>query len=159
MLYIIDANNLAGRLEILKQENFDKKLASLVIEFLKNKNNKAFLVFDSTDPNGDKITYNNNVDVIYAPRCEHGNSADHKILEILEKQNNKDEIILVTDDIELKEKAKIISDKSSKNLKLEKTLKFAFKLEKYFKNDIIEEDDLDRIAKNDINNELLNTWK
>ncbi len=160
MIYIIDANNLAGSMDMLGEEDFDKKLTNLIIEFLKNKNNMAFLVFDSADPYGDKVVYDN-VEAIYAPRKEGGDSADDKILEILKKQNRIDEIILVTDDIDLKNKANKIALEKLDNFKIEKTKKFIFKLDKKFKNDIIDIEDrgLSEEQENNINSELLNIWK
>ncbi|RLC38288.1 hypothetical protein DRH27_02655, partial [Candidatus Falkowbacteria bacterium] len=59
MLYIIDANNLAGKLKMLGEENFDKKLRDLIKEYFKKKKSLVILVFDSSDPMGDKITDGN----------------------------------------------------------------------------------------------------
>lgn len=42
MIYIIDANNLAGKLGILGEDDFDKMLVGLVEEFFVHRDNKVF---------------------------------------------------------------------------------------------------------------------
>ena len=56
MIYLIDANNLAGKLGILKNENFDKLLIKIIRHWPASRKNKIFLVFDSADPMGDKYS-------------------------------------------------------------------------------------------------------
>lgn len=106
MIYIVDANNLAGHLGILEEENFDRILIDIVSGYLGNKGEESYLVFDSNDPMGDKKE-EDGVKIVFAPRGESPYScADDKILEIL---NNKiteegfnNEITIVTDDNGLK---------------------------------------------------------
>ena len=84
MIYVIDANNLAGKLNILDDENFDKKLISNIKKYFFNKNNSVYLVFDSNDPMGDKYK-EDNIAVIYTPRDNYYKGADDKIIELTQK--------------------------------------------------------------------------
>jgi len=156
MNYIIDANNLAGKLDLLGEENFDKKLIEMMRNYFLNKKIKVYLVFDSADLMGDKFQ-EENIFVVYTPRDKYYKSADDKIVELVKKylEDSKEEITVVTDDIELKDKVKKISEKTNKVF-LQQATAFAEKL----KLDIYKEDDgLSEDEKDEINDELLNIWK
>ncbi len=116
MMYIIDANNLAGKIGILEEESFDKILLDTISEHFSNNNCDVFLVFDSSDPMGDKKE-EKGIKVIFAPKD--GNNylcADDKILEIvknnLESFDFKEEISVVTDDNELKQKILMLAEET-----------------------------------------------
>lgn len=99
MIYIIDANNLAGKLHILDEPDFDKDLIALINNWIGEKKHKAHLVFDGVDIMGEKFPVGK-VNVIYAPKDSHYQSADDKIIELVDELAlvAHEKIILVTDD-------------------------------------------------------------
>lgn len=113
MHYIIDANNLAGKLKILDRENFDKELIVIIKEFFGAKKHRVDLVFDGRDNMGDKFA-DGNVNIIYTPRDNYYRNADDKIVELV---NNDDEglehgfVFVITDDLELIERVGKVSEK------------------------------------------------
>lgn len=116
MICVVDANNLAGKLGLLDEPEFDKLLAEIAGEYFSRREMEAFLVFDSNDPMGDKVK-EGNMNIVMAPRGERPYScADDKILEIIEKKINsddfKDEITVVTDDNELKDRVSELAEGS-----------------------------------------------
>lgn len=110
MLYIIDANNLAGKMGLLGRDDFDKMLIGRLREYFSGKRPKVFLVFDSVDPMGDRFS-DDPFEVIRTPRDDFYSSADDKVLEIVLKyladDAFKEEIEVVTDDLDLTEKLKV----------------------------------------------------
>ena len=54
MNYLIDANNLAGSLDLLEEDYFDLLLCQRLSEWLGEKQKKIILVFDSLMPMGDR---------------------------------------------------------------------------------------------------------
>lgn len=163
MVYIIDANNLAGKLGVLKEKEFDKKLIEMIKSWSQGKKHKIYLVFDSLDIMGEKFK-NENVNVIYAPRDSYHNSADDKIIELIDMLAPKsdEEIIFVTDDNDLIEKVKsnkITLSYKQKIISLRAT-EFARKLNYFFEtgaereNEKLSDDEIDAI-----NDELLKIWK
>ncbi len=111
-MYIIDGNNLAGKLKWLKQKDFDRKLIDCLTKYFVAKKKKVLLVFDGGDSLGDRLRIGN-MTVIYSPQDKYCQSADDKIIEIIENlslyndfsQSQMSEIFLVTDDNELKKRA------------------------------------------------------
>jgi len=164
MTYIIDANNLAGKLELLSEDDFDKLLIKIVKDFFSEKKIEVFLVFDPRDALGDKIN-DNFLTVVYTPRDSYYKSADDKILEICESilKKDKDEVSLVTDDLEIIKKAKTVSEDYDKSkLFIVKATDFAKRInfEKYKKDSKANKNyDLDEDEIDDINEELLSIWK
>ena len=162
MYYIIDANNLAGRLSLLGEEDFDKKLGGIIKKWLGRKNHEVALVFDSSDPMGDKIK-DNNITLIYTPKDNYYKSADDKIVELAEMYDNiKHRIAVITDDIEIKERMKKLCAEKEKEIKLISSTEFSKKI-----NNIL----LKKLSKNNggrgglnkndikrINKELLKKW-
>lgn len=171
MHYIIDAYNLAyalskyGKEFDLSERNnsltTEKNLINIIKKWLGDKNKQVTLVFDSQDPMGDKIT-KGNLTIVYAPRDNYYQSADDKIIEIARQaayNQNEPELIVVTDDREIKDKVSEIANESKKNINLENTGEFAQKLRK---NKRAEIEAKKFFGKNDIkklNKELLNIWK
>jgi len=133
MRYVIDANNLAGVLGILDEEDFDLQLIDSIKNFIGDKNIQVDLVFDSSDYFGDWKRIGN-INVFYTPRDEQYNCADDKIVDIFSKNiNNKDNVVLVTDDIELQNRVNsVISEFSDNFLKIEKSSTFALNLFKKY---------------------------
>ena len=153
---IIDANNLAGNLGLLDKKNFDHLLIDIIKEYNQDRKQKIFLVFDSTDPMGDKFR-EDDIIVIYAPRDNYYRNADDKIIE-LAREAEDNHIIIITDDIEIKEKIK----KLKLDLKLDLNLVTATDFVDNLKTSLEEEPDekdLGDAQKEKINQELLNIWR
>lgn len=164
MIYIIDANNLAGKLKILLDAEFDKILIRYIKEYKPEKDNHFYLVFDSNDPYGDKYT-EENITVIRTPRDSYYKSADDKVVELakdLAKKAN-DEITLISDDIEIKKAVENIIKESNKKIIIIDATDFVQRLikrlEKKNQNSEEDDDDLSDEDKKKINRELLALWK
>jgi len=124
MLYLIDANNLAGELGILGEIDFDKKLIDLIQQKNQARPRRVVLVFDSADRMGDKIE-NGKLTIIYAPQDNYYKGADNKIVELAEKYNKeKNNVFMVSNDIDLGEKVKKINNFQN-NIKIIKARDFA----------------------------------
>ena len=156
MLYIIDANNLAGKLGILFEDNFDKKLIAAIKNWSKGKN-KIYLIFDGVDFMGDKYT-EDNITVVYTPKDSYYASADDKVIETAKKLlvSEKEEIRVVTDDLEIIKKLENIVDNK---FKIIKATEFAEKIERNIDLDFNQKSELDKKEVEDINSELLRIWK
>jgi len=155
MINIIDANNLAGKLGLLREENFDEKLIELLGQYKKS---KYILVFDGRDNMGDKYT-RENITVIYTPRDNFYKSADDKIVELASQYLNSGEgAKIITNDLEIISKVeKIINDQGGK-IVFEKATSFAEKLNNYLENKQ-EEKGLTETEADKINQDLLKVWK
>jgi hypothetical protein len=138
MIHIIDANNLAGKLGLLKKNNFDREIIEILKVYYFKKKIKVFLVFDGVDFMGNKFD-EGFLTIFYTPRDNFYKSADDKIIEIVENlryrdelssQPVKDEIIVITDDLDIIEKLK------NANVNFIKATDFAGNIK-----DIITEDD------------------
>lgn len=161
MIYIIDANNLAGKLNILKEVDFDKILIDIIEAYNQGKGKKIFLVFDGIDPNGDKYEIDNIV-VIRTPRDDYYKTADDKIVELAENclADYKDEIIVITDDLEIKKLVKEINLNSQRQVGVISATDFAGKLN-YLMDKATEKDEkeIDESNVESLNDELLEIWK
>jgi hypothetical protein len=162
MLYIIDANNLAGQLGLLERQDFDTILPALVEDFFAGKNNEAVLVFDPRDSLGDRYRQGN-LEIIYTPRDNFYRNADDKVLEIIKNHladvEFKKEIRVVTNDTELRDKIKLAMDGSpiGWRVKLIRADDFANEIEqKLSYSDEAEEKEIDDPG---LNEELLKIWK
>ncbi len=153
-MIIIDANNLAGKLDLLEEKNFDRLLIDMIKKYNQDKLREIFLVFDSIDPMGDKFK-EGNLTIIYTPCDNYYKGADDKIVELAEQFKNKQNLKIITDDIDIKERIK----KLNLDLKLVTATEFARKLEYFFNEDEDSEDNLSENKKDSINKELLNIWK
>jgi len=173
MIYLIDANNLAGKLGILKNENFDKLLIKIIRHWPASRKNKIFLVFDSADPMGDKYS-ENLITIIYTPRDNYYHSADDKIIELANdylNSNNKfkpedGELCVVTDDNEIKNKIKFLNRKYNRELILMPAFNLADKLNRLsavdYKNDNYKESGRRGLKESEIdkiNKDLLKIWQ
>jgi len=124
MLYLIDGNNLAGELEILGEKDFDKKLIGLIEKKNQVQPRRVVLVFDSVDRMGDKFE-DGKITIIYAPQDDYYQGADNKIIELAEiYDKEKNNVFVVTNDIDLGEKVKKINDFQN-NIKIIKARDFA----------------------------------
>jgi hypothetical protein len=161
MLYIIDANNLAGQLGLLEYQDFDTILPAMVGEFFADTQNEIVLVFDPRDSLGDRYR-ENNLEIIYAPRDGFYHNADDKILELIKNHlanaEFKKEIRVVTNDNELRDKIKAAMSESpiGWRVKLIRADNFAAQLEvKLSEGDDLEEKEIDDPG---LNEELLKAW-
>jgi predicted RNA-binding protein with PIN domain len=171
-MYIIDANNLAGKLKMLGEENFDKKLINMIREFNRDRGVHIFLVFDGANPFGDKVSAGHNLSVVYSPKDIYYQSADDKIVEMVRGSwLNEDfaggkTITVVTDDRELRKRIEAAAAETRYNIKLERATDWAEKilnrLAKYEYEDEIEDRNKGGLSDeevDDINNELYRAWK
>jgi len=126
MRYIIDANNLAGQLGILREDDFDQKLIEIIKQWLGKRKSQVFLVFDSADPMGDKQVFGN-LTVIYTPKDNYYQSADDKILELVEAIHASP-LQVITDDRDLIKAIEKISEKIDNEIKILLATVFAKKL-------------------------------
>lgn len=166
MLYIIDGNNLAGKLGLLGHEDFDKMLLVCLKDFFGSKQNRIILIFDSNDLMGDRFN-DGLIEVVYTPRDEFYKNADDKVLEtvrlFLADEGFSDEIIIVTDDLDLTQKVNesIVYHTKRNRVKTERSTDFAKRIELFeaansAKNDS-DKKELENDSK-DLNAELLKIW-
>jgi len=164
MIFIVDANNLCGKLDLLKENDFDKKLISIMKEYNYGKGNEIILVFDGADYMGDRYS-EDNITVIRTPKDGFYKSADDKIIELAEQYAGV-ELVVVSDDIDIKEKVKNIANNKSENIRLEQSTAWAKKIENFFIKKEIQKSaeindgtDLNKDEINEINKDLLKHWK
>jgi hypothetical protein len=155
MINIIDANNLAGKLDLLEEKNFDEKLIQLLSQYKKS---KYILVFDGRDSLGDKYE-RDNITVIYTPKDSFYKSADDKIVELAKKYLHDGEgTKIITDDLEIISKVEKINIEKGGKIVFEKATLFAEKLNNYLENKG-EEKDITSEEADKINQDLLKAWK
>jgi len=180
MNYIIDANNLSGKLDLLDEDDFDKKLIKIIQNYLGDKQKIIVLVFDSLDPVGDKISLGN-LEIIYSVRDNYSKSADDKILEIFEQWENancqngevckyslniikkiaKNNLTFVSDDIGLRNKVSETKEGINEKIKLMHNDDFIQIMNRSNGMEVVddgsrglEDDEVDNI-----NSDLLEVWK
>lgn len=179
MHYIIDANNLAGKLGILFEDGFDQKLIHLMQDYFRDKKIRVSLVFDSIDTMGD-FYHEDGIDIVYTPRDGYYKNADDKIVELVKEQQGVDlqsdfgqqkevvkgldEVTVVTDDIEIKNAVQKVAREIARQIYLVQSTDLAEKIREKFGDDGA--DDLDgetRGLSDDevggINDEFLKLWK
>ena len=182
MNYIIDANNLAGKLNLLSEDDFDQRLIEIIQNYLGTKQKIIVLVFDSLDPLGDTLDLGN-LQVIYSARDGYSKSADDKILEIFRQWSNanyrdgekreyglniikklaKNNLAFVSDDLDLRNKVGESRETINEKIKLMYNIDF---IQVMNRNDDMKEevDDsgdrgMDESEVEKINNDLLEIWK
>jgi hypothetical protein len=166
MLYIIDANNLAGKLGLLGCKDFDKMLLVRLQDFFGRRQHRVILIFDSNDLMGDRFN-DGQIEVVYTPRDSFYRNADDKVLEtvriFLADENFNEEIAVVTDDLDLTAKVNqsITYHAKKDRVKTERSTEFAQKIEAR-EAVVLAGDDLDRKElendSKDLNAELLKIW-
>lgn len=150
MPYLIDANNLAGKLGILSEVDWHENLLETLERLALEKNKKIVVVFDSIDPLGDKYELGL-LTVVIAPRYANF-TADDKILEIIEAHHNPEELTLVTDDYDLTQKARRLNCSIKSAEIMAKELLFDATI-------ISNEKDLPAAETEQLNAELLKLWQ
>ena len=153
MPYLIDANNLAGRLKLLREPDFDQTLIELVQDYSASADKKIILVFDSADTLGDRYA-EGKVTIIYTPRDAIYNNADDKIIELMQNEKRPEDWIVVTDDMNIIEAARDL------DIETVSTREFATKLvpEIGLADDSEEEDELSDSEREEIDDELMGEW-
>lgn len=150
MPYLIDANNLAGKLGILDESDWDQKLIRMIQDYCEQNNKKVILVFDSSDSLGDRYAIGN-VSVIYTPRDAVYSNADDKIIELMKNEKRPEDWVVISDDL------RILDEANKLDIKTILARDFAKKLmppEESPKN----EDELSANQQKEINDELLEEW-
>ncbi len=143
MSYIIDANNVAGKLKMLREPNFDKQLTEMVRYYNRKRQKNIYLVFDGSEPWGDKNTINEHITVIYSPKDQYYQSADDKIVEMVRSisagtfswsgadsngPSQRSDIVIITDDNELKRRLEEVQSHAGLAIKIERATDFAAEL-------------------------------
>ena len=172
MHYIIDANNLAGQLKMLGEENFDKKLINKIKNFNSGKKRRITLVFDGHEQMGDKVAVSKFITAIYSPKDKYYKCADDKIIELVGTSRDlslhnlspeKDEVTVITDDLGIIKEVEKISEKSENKIRIIKATAFAQRLmekqcvkeeENDDENRGLNEEEIDNI-----NEDLLKIWQ
>jgi len=105
MSYLIDANNLAyalfqGRRDGKLEKDFDQKLIKILKKFIEQTGKKITLVFEGIDSMGDKRS-EGNLTIIQAPRDNYYQSADDKIIELINNETKPGQLVVISDDREI----------------------------------------------------------
>ncbi|MEK7068047.1 MAG: NYN domain-containing protein [Patescibacteria group bacterium] len=153
MPYLVDANNLAGRLKLLREPDFDQTLIELIKDYRASTGKKFILVFDSPDPLGDRYT-EGDVTVIYTPRDAVYSNADDKIMELMANEKQPQDWTVITDDMNIIEAARDL------DIEIISTREFAVELSPAENlADDSEEDELSDLEQEEITDELTAEWK
>ena len=158
-MYIIDGNNVAGKLKILGEENFDRKFLSLVMKWNTRKRVKITVVFDSGDWMGDKQILDSYVRAVYTPQDSFYRDADDKIVEIIRRNylSPGEAMILVTEDRELITRAQEEARQAGQKIEILSSGEFAIKLGAV-RADEEADRELSKEKMDDITTDLLNEW-
>ena len=162
MKYIIDANNLAGKLKMLGERNFDKRLIEMINDYTKDKKNEIIMVFDPKDEWGDKMTVSDIITVVYTPQDDYYESADDKVVEIINRHltEDKEELTIITDDVGLRKRVEQLMEETKIVINFIRATEYAGKiLRKKAKEEENKKEKLSKTEENDINKELLRIWK
>jgi predicted RNA-binding protein with PIN domain len=170
MKYIVDANNVAGKLKMLGEKHFDKKLIELIKLYNTRKAKKVILVFDGDDPMGDRVTIDQNITVIYSPKDGYYQSADDKIVEMVERvaeteslkfDTFQEQVTIVTDDIGLRKRLEKLEEETGQKIYLKRATELAEEFKNITKEQPIEDGKrgLDDDAMDKINDDLLREWQ
>ena len=158
MYYLIDANNLAGAMDLLEEKDFNEILIDLISDYLEDNRKKVILVFDSNSLMGD-IFNDGRLKVIYGPRDEYYQSADDKIVEIAREEDPDEGMILVTNDNEIKDEVSVINKEQNRKNEIILISSDEFKMELREEEIILNtEEELGENEVEKINNELMEEW-
>jgi len=149
MPFLIDANNLAGKLRLLGNSGWDQELISMVKTYFLDKGQKAILVFDSSDPLGDRYV-DQDLTIIYTPKDAVYDNADDKIIELMQNEKKPEDWVLVTDDLN------IINEAGKLDIEVVLARDFAKKLMPDL--EINDEDELSESEQDKITDELMDEW-
>jgi len=108
-IYLIDGNNVLradknwNQLFLEDPERAKNLLVQKVVDFLRDRNNKAIIFFDGFNFIHSHTKVSNKVEIKHAKN----KTADETILITIEKHTNKKNLIIVSNDLELRNKAKL----------------------------------------------------
>jgi predicted RNA-binding protein with PIN domain len=124
-MYIIDGNNLAGKLGMLDKRTFNRELVEMVADYFMGKNKKVLVVFDGHGSMDFPVSLRG-VDVHFAGDFPYAReSADEKILAIIARGKRGESFILVSEDSELQAASKRTAKKSGVEIQIVKASFFA----------------------------------
>jgi hypothetical protein len=159
MPYLIDANNLAGKMNLLGENDFDWKLFLIVSRFANLKNKKIILVFDGYGNVADAGT----TKVIYAKGDYGFNSADEKIIDMIRYAKSPEDYIVVSNDHGIVNEIHKFNEEKRLKIQIASASDFAGRvravLDGAAKDEPIDEDKLNKDEVDKINDELLKIWK
>lgn len=158
MHYIIDANNLAGRLKILDKKDFDLELIEVVRDYFGEKKHRVDLIFDGRDNMGDKRS-EGNLNIVYTPRDSYYVGADDKIVELVNSDLEGLEhghVFVITDDLELIERVQKVAEKIQIIKVSEFVKSILMKLEV---KELEVEEELSEEEEDEITEEMFRLWK
>lgn len=107
--YLIDGNNVLradknwNKLFFEDPERAKDLLIQKVVDFLRDRNNRAIIFFDGFNFVHSHTKISKNVEIKHAKN----KTADETILITIEKQTNKKNLIIVSNDLELRSKVKL----------------------------------------------------
>lgn len=157
MIYLVDANNLAGQLGILHEPDFDIRLVLLWNQFLsaKDARSSARLVFDGYDSMGEKYQ-SGRVIVVRAPIDSRIRTADDKVVEqaMLLSGDKSQSVTVVTNDLGISERLRSLGLFERNNISWVKASDFADRLIYVDDGELNEKDDFP-----DVTRELMDLWK
>jgi len=164
MIYIIDANNLAGKLKMLGHEDFDMELLFMLEEYNRERQKRFILVFDGQELMGDKREYGK-ITLVRSPKDKYFESADDMVVELVKVNlgllhmptEPGEQVTVITDDIGLRKRVEKIMEQYGKKLFLMRVTEFADKLltsKTEEEKEDLSEDEMDKISR-----DLLAQWK
>jgi hypothetical protein len=158
MPYLIDANNLAGKLGLLGEKDFDQKTLLIVSGFALARNKKIILVFDGAG----NLADTQNINVIYA-RGDYGfDSADEKMIDMIRFARQPEDYIVVTNDQGIIRVVEKLNEERNLRIKLERAEDFARRIRANNDARLVDEGDekeeLSAEEVDEINKELLKEW-
>ena len=157
MPYLIDGNNLAGKLGILKEPDWDQTLILILQNYIERMQKKAIVVFDSADPLGDRYS-EGDITIIYTPRDAVYDNADDKIMELMNNEKRPEDWVVITDDV------KILDEADKLDIKTILATDFAKKLmpsEKLDSDELLDEEEVGILSnedRQDITDEMMEEW-
>jgi hypothetical protein len=159
MPYLVDANNLAGKMNLLGENDFDQKLFLAVSRYANLKNKKIILVFDGYG----NVADSGATKVIYAKGDYGFESADEKIIDMIRYAKSPEDYIVVSNDHEIINEINKFNEEKRSKIQIVSASLFAGRMravqDSTVKDEPIDKDDLSDDEVDKINKELLKIWK
>ncbi len=156
-MYIIDGNNLAGKLGLLASRDISKEVTRLLDQYFKDKASRVIAVFDGYS--GGRET--SRIRTEYATdMASWRESADEKIISIIRRAKKGESFIVVTDDRGLQAAALEEAKNGGKHVSIIRSTEFAERLsarEADFERDSLEKE-IGGEARRRLDQELLEKW-
>ena len=160
-MYIIDGNNLGGKMRMLGEADFGRRLLGRIMEWNVRRRVKITVVFDGGGNMGDRQALDPFVSVVYTPRDSFYRDADDKIVELVRQGSLKpgEALVLVTEDRELISRADAEAKRYDLALEIVSSSSLAAKLEAAVAESEPEDRGLAGEEVDKINSDLLRSWK